>query len=66
MSLMDQIQREVKRRKGWNLKYLCDKACVSYTSVLATVNHGADIKQSTLIKLQKPLEKKFVLIDEDL
>lgn len=65
MSLLQQIDKEIKRRKDLSVKKVCKIACVNTQTYYNALKSG-NMKESTLLKLQKAINKKLVLIDKDL
>ncbi|MCP4354379.1 MAG: hypothetical protein GY793_01860 [Proteobacteria bacterium] len=62
---IQQIAKEIKRRKDLSVKKVCTNASVNTQTYYNALKSG-NIKESTLMKLQKAIDKKLVLIDIDL
>ena len=61
---IQQIDKEIKRRKDLSVRMVCKISGVAEDTYYKALK--GDTKQSTLIKLQEAINKKLVLIDNDL
>ena len=66
MSALKQIVNDIRKTKGITIRSVCMAAGVSYVTVLNAINHGSDIRVSTLSKLSDVIDKRIVLIDKDI
>ncbi len=66
MRIIDQIKRDIDKTKGVTLMSACNKAKINYQTVWKAAKKGTDIKESTLIKLSKAINKKIILIDNEI
>jgi len=62
---IQQIHREIKRRKDLTVKKVCSESSINIQTYYNALKSG-NMKQGTLMKLQKSINKKLVLIDIDL
>ena len=62
---LQQISKEIKRRKDLSVKSVCLSANINVQTYYNALRSG-NIKESTLMKLQKAIDKKLVLIDIEL
>jgi len=62
---IQQIDKEIKRRKDLSVKIVCKISGVNTNTYYSALKTG-NTKESTLMKLQKAIDKKLVLIDIDL
>ena len=60
---IQQIDKEIKRRKDLSVRLVCKLSGVDEGTYYKALK--GDTKQSTLLKLQKVIDKRFVLIDID-
>ena len=62
---IQQIDKEIKRRKDLSVKMVCKNCGINIQTYYNALKTG-NTKESTLMKLQKAIDKKLVLIDIDL
>jgi len=61
---IQQIDKEIKRRKDLSVRLVCEISGVAEKTYYNALK--GDPKQSTLLKLQKAIDKKLVQIDINL
>lgn len=65
MRLIEQIEKEIKNRKGITLMSVCKEAGISYQTVRRALREDKGITEETLMKLQEVLGEVFVLVSKD-